>query len=230
MPSENYSIKQWAKDDRPREKLMNLGVETLSNTELLAILIQHGTRSKTALDLAREVMLLGKNNLGQLGRLSIREVMKINGIGEVKAIMIATALELGRRRQAEISLDKPVIRESRDIAVYLKSLLQDRSHEVFAVVFLNRANRINHFQIVSEGGITGTVADPRLILKKALEEEAVSLILCHNHPSGNLKPSKADEELTLKIKEASRYFDIKVLDHIIVSDEGWFSFADEGLI
>ena len=230
MPSENYSIKQWAKDDRPREKLMNLGVETLSNTELLAILIQHGTRSRTAMDLAREVLLMGKNNLGQLGRLSIREVMKINGIGEVKAIMIATALELGRRRQAEISLDKPVIRESRDIAVYLKSLLQDRSHEVFAVVFLNRANRINHFQIVSEGGITGTVADPRLILKKALEEEAVSLILCHNHPSGNLKPSKADEELTLKIKEASRYFDIKVLDHIIVSDEGWFSFADEGLI
>ena len=183
---------------------MNLGVDTLSNTELLAILIQHGTRSKTAMDLAREVLLMGKNNLGQLGRLSLKEVMKINGIGEVKAIMIATALELGRRRQAEISLDKPVIRESRDIAVYLKSLLQDRSHEVFAVVFLNRANRINHFQIVSEGGITGTVADPRLILKKALEEEAVSLILCHNHPSGNLKPSKADEELTLKIKEASR--------------------------
>ena len=230
MPSENYSIKQWAKDDRPREKLMNLGIETLSNTELLAILIQHGTRSKTAIDLAREVLKMGKNNLGQLGRLSLKEVMKINGIGEVKAIMIATAIELGRRRQAESSLDKPVIRESRDIAVYLKTLLQDRSHEVFAVVFLNRANRINHFQIVSEGGITGTVADPRLILKKALEEEAVSLILCHNHPSGNLKPSKADEELTLKIKEASRYFDIKVLDHIIVSDEGWFSFADEGLI
>ncbi len=230
MPSENYSIKQWAKDDRPREKLINLGMETLSNTELLAILIHHGTRSKTAMDLAREVLALGKNNLGQLGRLSLKEVMKINGIGEVKAIMIATALELGRRRQVEVSLDKPVIRESRDIAVYLKTLLQDRSHEVFAVVFLNRANRINHFQIVSEGGITGTVADPRLILKKALEEEAVSLILCHNHPSGNLKPSKADEELTLKIKEASRYFDIKVLDHIIVSDEGWFSFADEGLI
>jgi DNA repair protein RadC len=205
-------------------------METLSNTELLAILIHHGTRSKTAMDLAREVLALGKNNLGQLGRLSLKEVMKINGIGEVKAIMIATALELGRRRQVEVSLDKPVIRESRDIAVYLKTLLQDRSHEVFAVVFLNRANRINHFQIVSEGGITGTVADPRLILKKALEEEAVSLILCHNHPSGNLKPSKADEELTLKIKEASRYFDIKVLDHIIVSDEGWFSFADEGLI
>src|SRR5688572_684644 len=230
MPSENYSIKHWAKDDRPREKLMNLGVDALSNSELLAILIQHGTRSRTAMDLAREVMALGKNNLGQLGRLSIKEVMKINGIGEVKAIMIATALELGRRRQAEISLDKPVIRESRDIAVYLKTLLQDHSHEVFAVVFLNRANRINHFQIVSEGGITGTVADPRLILKKALEEEAVSLILCHNHPSGNLKPSKADEELTLKIKEAAKYFDIKVLDHMIVSDAGYFSFADEGLI
>lgn len=230
MPSQNYSIKQWAKDDRPREKLCKMGAETLSSTELLAILIQHGTRERTAIDLAREMLAMGKNNLGQLGRLSIKDLMRIKGIGEVKAIMVMAALELGRRRQASLSLDKPVIRESKDIAEYLKTLLQDHSHEVFGVVFLNRANRINHFEIVSEGGITGTVADPRLILKKALEEEAVSLILCHNHPSGNLKPSKADEELTVKIKEASRYFDIRVLDHIIVSDEGWFSFADEGML
>lgn len=230
MPEGNYSIKQWAKADRPREKLRNGGAETLSNSELLAILIQNGTRKRSALDLAREILQLGKNNLGQLSRLSIKELMKIKGIGEVKATILAAALELGRRRNAECLLEKPVIKESRDVANYLKVLLQDRSHEVFGVVFLNRANRINHFEIVSEGGITGTVADPRLILKKALEEEAVSLILCHNHPSGNLKPSKADEELTLKIKEASRYFDIRVLDHIIVSDEGWFSFADEGMI
>ena len=229
-PAQNYSIKQWAKDDRPREKLRNSGADTLSNSELLAILIQNGTHQRSAMDLARDILSLGKNNLGQLSRLSLKELMKIKGIGEAKAIILAAAMELGRRRNAELVLEKPVIKESRDIANYLKILLQDRSHEVFAVVFLNRANRINHFEIVSEGGITGTVADPRLILKKALEEEAVSLILCHNHPSGNLKPSKADEELTIKIKEASRYFDIRVLDHIIVSDEGWFSFADEGML
>ena len=229
-PEGNYSIKQWAKAERPREKLRISGAETLTNSELLAILIQNGTRKRSALDLSRELLQLGKNNLGQLSRLSIKELMKIKGIGEVKATILTAALELGRRRNMESLLEKPVIKESRDIANYLKVLLQDLSHEVFAVAFLNRANRINHFEIVSEGGITGTVADPRLILKKALEEEAVSLILCHNHPSGNLKPSKADEELTLKIKEASRYFDIRVLDHIIVSDEGWFSFADEGMI
>jgi DNA repair protein RadC len=156
--------------------------------------------------------------------------MKIKGIGEAKAITIAAALELGRRRQTSGLLQKTIITNSTDVAAYLQVLLKDYRQEVFAVVFLNRANKINHFEIVSEGGITGTVADPRVILKKALEESAVSLILCHNHPSGNLKPSVADQELTLKIKEAARYFDIKVMDHVIVSDEGYFSFADEGML
>ena len=156
--------------------------------------------------------------------------MKVKGIGAVKAITIAAALELGRRRSATAFLGKTVVKDSKDIANYLQVLLKDYKQEVFAVVFLNRANKINHIEIVSEGGITGTVADPRVILKKALEENAVSLILCHNHPSGNLRPSRADEELTFKIREAAKFLDMKVIDHVIVSEEGYFSFADEGIL
>jgi len=230
MQEQKYSIKQWAEDDRPREKLRNKGAENLSDSELLAILINNGTRQKTALDIAKEVLQHGKNSLGNLGKLSVRDLMKVKGIGEAKAITIAAALEIGRRRQAVLSMDKPIVKDSREIGNYLHALLRDHHHEVFAVVFLNRANRINHFEIISEGGITGTVADPRIILKKALEEDAVSIILCHNHPSGNLLPSRADEELTKKIKEAAKYFDIKVLDHIIVSEDGFYSFSDEGIL
>ena len=230
MQEENYPIKDWCSDDRPREKLLTKSPKGLSNSELLAILIGNGTRNKTAVDLAREMLQLAKNNLNELAKLSVKELMRIKGIGEAKSITIAAALELGRRRQTTGLLQKPVITNSTDVATYLQALLKDYRQEVFAVVFLNRANKINHFEIVSEGGITGTVADPRIILRKALEENAVSLILCHNHPSGNLKPSIADQELTLKIKEAARYFDIKVMDHVIVSDEGYFSFADEGMI
>jgi DNA repair protein RadC len=230
MQEHKYSIKQWAKDDRPREKLLLNGAHTLSDSELLAILILNGSKDKTAVDLAKEVLKLSKDNLAELGKLSIKELMKIKGIGQAKAIAIAAALELGRRRQGGNSLQKTIVTSSRDIADYLVAKLKDFRHEVFAVVFLNRSNKINHFEIVSKGGITGTVADPRIILKKALEEDAVSLVLCHNHPSGSLKPSRADEELTQKIKEAARYFDIKVLDHMIVSDSGYYSFADEGLL
>jgi DNA repair protein RadC len=156
--------------------------------------------------------------------------MKIKGVGEAKAITIVAALEIGRRRQAMNYREKAVMTNSNDVANYLQSLLKDYRHEVFAVLFLNRANKINHFQIVSEGGITGTVADPRIILKKALEEDAVGMILCHNHPSGSLKPSAADVELTKKIKEAAKFFDIKVMDHLIVSDAGYYSFSDEGIL
>lgn len=156
--------------------------------------------------------------------------MTIKGIGEAKAITIAAALELDRRRQAASFLEKPRVDSSSDIARYLQTLLGDYPHEVFAVMFLNQANKVNHFEIISEGGITGTIADPRIILKKALQEEAVSIVLCHNHPSGSLRPSRADEALTYKIKEAARYFDIKVIDHIIVSNEGFYSFADDGIL
>jgi DNA repair protein RadC len=230
MQENKYSIKQWAKDDRPREKLLSKGAENLSNSELLAILIHNGTKEKTAVDLGKEILKLGKDNLNELGKLSVKELMKIKGIGEAKAITITAALELGRRRQATASLEKSVVGSSNDIAAYLRTALKDYRHEVFAVIFLNRANKINHFEIVSAGGITGTVADPRVILKKALEENAVSIILCHNHPSGSFKPSRADEELTTKIKEAAKYFDIKVIDHIIVSEDGYYSFADEGIL
>ena len=230
MQEHKYSIKQWSKDDRPREKLLYSGAENLSNSELLAILIHNGTKQKSAVDVAKEVLKLGKDNLVELGKLSVKELMKIKGIGEAKAISIAAALELGRRRQAAASLEKTMVKTSSDIASYLQTKLKDFRHEVFAVLYLNRANKINHFEIISEGGITGTVADPRIILRKALEEDAMNLILCHNHPSGSLKPSRADEQLTTKIKEAARFLDITVLDHIIVSDDGYYSFADEGLI
>lgn len=224
------SIKEWAEDDRPREKLLRKSATALSDSELLAILLINGYKNKTAVDLAREVLQLSKNNLNELGKLSVKEMMRVKGVGEAKAILIAAAFELGKRRHAANYLEKYVIRESKDIAQYLQVLLKDYKKEVFAVVFLNRANKINHFEIMSEGGITGTVADPRVILRKALEENAVSIILCHNHPSGNLKPSRADEDLTTKIREAARYLDIKVMDHVIVSEEGYFSFADEGMM
>ena len=230
MQAQKYSIKQWAIDDRPREKLLSKGPAGLSNSELLAILILNGSGGRSAVELAQEVLRLGKDNLNELGKLSIKELTKIKGIGEAKAITIAAALELGRRRQAALSIEKAVVTSSADVATYLQTSLRDYKHEVFAVIFLNRANKINDFKIISEGGITGTVADPRIILKKALEQDAVSIILCHNHPSGSLKPSRADEELTFKIKEAAKYFDIKVLDHLIVGDDGYYSFADEGIL
>ena len=230
MQAEKYSIRQWAKDDKPREKLLSKTAAALSDAELIAILINHGTKDKTALDLAREILLLGKNNLNELGKLSVDQLTSIKGIGLAKAISIAAALELGRRRQAGVLINRPALKDSKDVAQYMQAILKDHNNELFGVIYLNQANRVNDFEIVSQGGITGTVADPRLILKKALEKNAVSLILCHNHPSGSLKPSRADQELTTKIKEAAKYFDIKVLDHLIVSEEGYYSFADEGLL
>ena len=224
------SIKNWATDDRPREKLISKGAEALSNSELLAILLNTGSKNKSAVELSKEILKLGQDNLNELGKLSIADFKKVKGIGEAKSIIIAAALELGRRRHASSALEKIVVKSSKDIAQYLQATLKDYSYEVFAVIFLNRANKINHFEIISKGGITGTVADPRVILKKALEEDATSIVLCHNHPSGNLKPSQADEVLTKKIKEAAGYFDIKIIDHIIVSEDGFYSFADEGIL
>ena len=224
------SIRNWAPDDRPREKMMVNGAASLSNSELLAILISSGSKDRSAVTLAKEVLKLGHDNLNELGKLSLKEIQKVKGVGSAKAISIAAALELGRRRQASGNLHKPVVTTSKEIAMYLQPILKDFTYEVFAVLFLNRSNKINHFEIISKGGITGTVADPRVILKKALEEDATSIVLSHNHPSGNLKPSRADEELTQKIKQAATYFDIRVIDHIIVSEEGFYSFADEGAL
>jgi len=224
------SIKNWALDDRPREKLFTKGAAALSDSELLAILINNGHKEKSAVELAKEVLKLGNNNLNELGKLSIAALQKVKGIGEAKAVTITAALEIGRRRHATAALEKTVIKTSNDIAQYLRAIQKDFAYEVFSVLFLNRANKINHFEIVSRGGITGTVVDPRIILKKALEVDAVSLILSHNHPSGNLKPSRADEMLTAKIKEAASHLDIKIIDHIIVSEDGYYSFADNGIM
>jgi DNA repair protein RadC len=230
MQGENYSIKRWAENDRPREKLLSKNPNNLTDSELLAILINQGSQEKNAVDLAKELLHSVKNNLNELGRLEVYDFLKIKGIGKVKAVTILAAMELGRRRFTSGILEKPVIRDSKQVAGYLQIMLQDQNREVFAIVFLNQANRVNHFEVISQGGITGTVADPRLILKKALELHAVNIILCHNHPSGNLKPSKSDEDLTIKIRDAAKILDIKVIDHIIVSREGYFSFADEGML
>lgn len=230
MQEKKYSIKEWAKDDQPREKLLRFGASKLSNAELLAILLQSGTRKRSAVELARQVLRLGKNNLDELGKLSVRELMQIDGIGQARAMSVTAALELGRRRHASQFLEKISIHSSADIVSYLHTLLKDYRHEVFGVLYLNQANKVNHFEIVSEGGLTATVADPRIILKKALEQDAVGIILCHNHPSGSLRPSRADMSLTKKIKDAAALFDIRLIDHVIVSGEGHYSFADQDLI
>jgi DNA repair protein RadC len=225
------AIKHWNEDDRPREKMMLKGVESLSTSELLAILINNGTKDHSAVDVCKQLLASVDHDLQRLGKMSVKEILqlKTRGIGPAKAITIAAALELGTRRDTEENR-KTVITHSSDVANYLRAKLQHKKHEVFVAVYLNRSNRIRHHEVISTGGITGTVADPRIILKRALEHDATAIILCHNHPSGSLKPSKADEDLTYKIKEAARYFDIQVLDHIIVSDEGYYSFADEGLL
>jgi DNA repair protein RadC len=225
------SIKDWADDDQPRKKLLLKGADTLSNSELLAILINNGTQNQSAVDVAKAVLQTTGNDLQKLATLSVKELVKkkIKGLGEAKAISIAAAMELGIRRNAT-GLKKNMVTRSEDIANFLRASLEHRQREVFAVVFLNRGNKITHLEIISEGGITGTVADPRIILKKALEHNATALILCHNHPSGNTRPSNADEVVTQKIKLAASLLDIRIMDHVIVSNEGYFSFADEGML
>lgn len=225
------AIKNWSPEDQPREKLYLKGAETLSNAELLAILINNGNKTNTAMEIAICLLQDVHNNLLALSKLSVAEIinLKINGIGKSKAVAIAAALELGVRRNMLVN-KKIAIKQSSDVAAYLQAELGHKQLESFVVVYLNRANVIIRQEVISEGGITGTVADPRIILKKALDYHAVSIILCHNHPSGNLKPSKADEQLTNKIKNAAAFLDIQVMDHIIVSEEGYYSFADEGLM
>jgi DNA repair protein RadC len=230
MQEQKYLIKHWAKDDRPREKLRSKGAQLLSDSELVAILIGQGTRKRNAVEIAKDILNLGQNNLAELGKLSVAHLMQVSGVGVAKAIIISAALEIGRRRVAAVAIDKLTVTGSREIASYIKSLLRDLENEVFGVVYLNQANRIKHHEIISIGGLTGTIADPRVIFKKALAEDATSLILFHNHPSGNLQPSTADKDLTQKIIHAGTLFDIRILDHIIVSEYGYFSFADEGLM
>lgn len=224
------SIKQWAKDDRPRERLLAGGCSSLSDAELLAILIGSGNRKETAVELSRRILGTYENSLNRLGKQTVREIMQFRGIGEAKAVTIAAALELGRRRKEEDVTEKPCIHSSRDVYTIMQPIMGDLMHEEFWILLLNRSNRLIEVLRTSQGGISGTVTDIRMILKNAIMHSASSMVLCHNHPSGNLKPSKADSEITKKMGEAARLMDVKVLDHIIMADRNYFSFADEGLM
>lgn len=224
------SIKEWAVEDRPREKMLVKGVRSLSEAELLAILIGSGNLEESAVEVSRKILASVNNNLNELGKKSIGDLKKFKGIGEVKAITITAALELGRRRKETDPEEKAKVTTSADAARILSPLLSDLPHEEFWVLLLNRNNLVIDKFMASQGGLTGTVIDARIIMKTALEKLACSLILCHNHPSGNLTPSQADKDITLKLREAGKFLDIPVLDHIIIGNNSFFSFADEGLI
>lgn len=227
-PTEFTPVKAWAEDDRPREKLLHKGKSALSDAELLAILMNTGSRNETVVDLAKRILHSVNHDLVALSRLSIQDLMKFKGVGEAKAVTLAAALELGRRRRETEASQKIKINSSRDAYEYLAPALSDLNHEEFWVLLLNRANKVIGKQRIGAGGFTGTVADPRIIFKTALEHSAVALILGHNHPSGNLKPSQEDLNLTKKLCEAGKFLDIQILDHLIIGETGYFSFADEG--
>ena len=227
---ENFSIKNWSLDDRPREKLLQKGKTALSNAELVAILIGSGSRNESAVSLSQRILSSVENNLNELGRLEISQLMKFKGIGEAKAITIAAALEMGRRRRSEDALERKKITSSASVFEMLQPVLGELPHEEFWILYLNNSNKVMQMNQQSKGGITGTLVDVRLVLKRALEVGAVALILAHNHPSGTLRPSQADKDLTKKLKTASESLDIKVLDHLIITEKAYFSFADEGLL
>ncbi len=226
----NLSIKKWALDDRPREKLLQKGKLSLSDSELIAILIGSGSRNESAVDLAKKILSSSRNNLSDLGKLSISQLCKFRGIGPAKAVTIAAALELGRRRRLEEALEQKKITSSNSVYEIMQPIIGDLGHEEFWILYLNNSNKIIEQYQISKGGITGTLVDVRITLKKALEVGAVSLILVHNHPSGNLKASEADKQLTGKLKTAAASLDIKILDHIIVTEKSYLSFADEGML
>ena len=226
----NLSIKNWAEDDRPREKLLQKGKFSLSDSELVAILLGSGSPNESAVDLAKKILLSTGNNLNELGKLSIGQLCKFRGIGPAKAVVISAALELGRRRRIEESPREKKITSSNSVFEMMQPVIGELGHEEFWILYLNNNNKvIEQFQI-SKGGITGTLVDVRIVLRKALEVGSISLILVHNHPSGNLKASEADKQLTKKLKLAAESLDIKVLDHIIVTEKSYLSFADEGML
>ncbi|MCK6616298.1 MAG: DNA repair protein RadC [Cyclobacteriaceae bacterium] len=224
------NIKNWAAEDRPREKLLLKGTAALTDAELIAILLGTGTASTSAVDLAKNILQTVNNNLDDLARLSVNDLMKIKGIGRAKAITIISALELGRRRKETSGAEKPKVTSSTEAYALLKSNLMDKPHEEFWVLLLNRASRLIKIQQVSQGGVHGTVADPKIIFKTALEELASAIIVAHNHPSGNLTPSQQDVDLTKKLKESARLLDITLTDHLIIAGKDYFSFADEGML
>lgn len=228
--SGKLKLKDWAVAERPREKLIRNGVASLSDAEIIALLIGSGSTEESAVELSRRILNGAGNNLHELAKLSLEELQKYKGIGEAKAISIAAALELGRRRKLAGVVTKPQITSSTDIFQRFQPFMQDLSHEEFWVVFMNRANRIIDEKRISEGGTSGTVVDVKKIMKQALEKTSSTLILCHNHPSGNIQPSKSDEAVTRKLKQAAEFLEMQLLDHIIVGHDRYYSFADEGFL
>jgi DNA repair protein RadC len=228
--SNHISIKKLAIDDRPREKLMQHGASVLSDAEILAILIGSGTKEKSAVQVCQEIMKSAENDLNFLAKKSIKELTQQKGIGPAKAITIAAALELGRRRKTLTSKDKPTINSSKIAYAYIKHVFEDLNYEKFYLITLNRANKVKNYFEISSGGISGTVADGKIIFKKALDDSASAIILCHNHPSGNLKPSMEDIKLTNKLSEFGKMIDLPVLDHLIITNNSYYSFADNNQI
>ena len=226
----SFSIKNWSQDDQPREKLLNKGKAALSDAELVAILIGSGNREESAVDLCKRILASTNNNLSELGKLSIKQLMEFKGIGEAKAISIIAALELGRRRRGEEALEKKKITSSSSVFELMQPVIGELQHEEFWIIYVNNSNKVIQKNQLSKGGITGTLVDVRLVLKNALEVSATGLILAHNHPSGTLKPSEADKQITQKLKGAAQSLDIKVLDHLIITEKAYFSFADENLL
>jgi len=227
---ENQTIKSWNKDDRPREKLLQKGCLALSDAELVAILIGSGNKNESAVDLAKRILTSVEYNLQALAKLSIEDLMQFKGIGEAKAISIVTALEIGKRRRLEKALELKKITTSKAVFEVMQPVIGDLNYEEFWVLYLNNSNVILNKQCLSKGGLTGTLVDTRLVFKPALNMLATGIILCHNHPSGSLNPSHSDKQLTKKIKNAGDTLDIKVLDHLIVTEKKYFSFADEDLL
>ncbi len=223
-------IRSWAEDEQPREKLLNKGASALSNAELLAILIQVGTRDESALDLSRRLLKAHDERLGMLGKASVKDLFAFRGIGTAKAVTLAATMELGRRRREEKGGNPPSVTSSKDVHELMAGKLEDLPHEEFWILLLNRANKLIARHLIGRGGLSGTVADTRLIFKLAVQDLASSMILCHNHPSGNVDPSRADISLTRKLVEAGELMDIPVLDHLIIAADECFSFADEGRI
>mgnify|MGYP003388407431 FL=1 len=227
---DRITIKSWAVDDRPREKLLAKGKSVLSDAELIAILIGSGNRAESAVDLSKRILLSVENNINQLAKLSVAQLMQFKGIGEAKAVSIITALEIGKRRHFESLLERPKIKESKDAYTLVQPLIGELDHEEFWVLYLDDSNRVLQKKQLSRGGITATMVDVRLVFKKAIEIASVAIVVCHNHPSGKLKPSASDKELTQKIKQSGDMLDIKLLDHLIITQKEYFSFADNGAL
>ena len=226
----SFPIKKWSEADRPREKLLEKGKKTLTDGELMAILIGSGSRDESAVSLCKRILASVDNNLNNVSRLSVAQLTKFKGIGEAKAITIVAGLELGRRQKLQESPDRPVIKSSNDVFVYMQPLIGNLDHEEFWVLFLNNSNKVLHRKMMSSGGQTGTHIDERLIFKTALEFSAVALILVHNHPSEKLTPSNADHQITKAICAGGETLSIKVLDHLIVTEKDYYSFADNGVL